>query len=42
VLLPLTVWAFAIGIYPKPYFDLIEEPVARILAMVHASGMAAR
>lgn len=42
VLLPLVVWAFAIGLYPKPYFDLIHEPVAKVLALVHASGVAAR
>jgi NADH-quinone oxidoreductase subunit M len=31
---PLIVWAFWIGIYPKPYFDLLEKPVANIVQRV--------
>jgi NADH-quinone oxidoreductase subunit M len=31
VFLPLIAWAFWIGIYPKPYFDLLEKPVGEIL-----------
>jgi NADH-quinone oxidoreductase subunit M len=31
-LLPLAVWALAIGIYPRPYFDLLEAPVRALLA----------
>jgi len=29
--LPLVLWAVAIGIYPKPYFDLLEAPVRELL-----------
>jgi NADH:ubiquinone oxidoreductase subunit 4 (subunit M) len=25
--LPLIAWAIWIGVYPKPYFDLLEKPV---------------
>ena len=35
VLLPLVVWAFWIGLYPKPYFDVLEKPVAKIVERVH-------
>jgi NADH-quinone oxidoreductase subunit M len=35
VLLPLIVWAFWIGLYPKPYFDILEKPVAKIVERVH-------
>ena len=31
---PLILWAFSIGLYPKPYFDLLEKPVARIVQRV--------
>ncbi|HYZ87172.1 MAG TPA: NADH-quinone oxidoreductase subunit M [Bryobacteraceae bacterium] len=31
VFLPLLLLAFSIGIYPKPYFDLIEKPVSAIV-----------
>ena len=34
VLLPLIVWAFWIGLYPKPYFDILEKPVAKIVERV--------
>ena len=27
-MLPLMIWAVAIGVYPKPYFDILEKPVA--------------
>ncbi len=35
VLLPLIAWTFWIGIYPKPYFDILAKPVAEIVARVH-------
>ena len=35
VLLPLIAWAFWIGLYPKPYFDVLEKPVAKIVERVH-------
>jgi NADH-quinone oxidoreductase subunit M len=34
-LLPLMLLAFWIGIYPKPFFAVLEEPVARIVQQVH-------
>ncbi len=35
VLLPLIAWTFWIGIYPKPYFDILAKPVAEIVARTH-------
>ena len=35
-LLPLMIWAVWIGVYPKPYFDILEKPVAKILQRVHS------
>jgi NADH-quinone oxidoreductase subunit M len=35
VLLPLVVMAFWIGIYPKPFFAVIEKPVERIVRQVN-------
>jgi NADH-quinone oxidoreductase subunit M len=32
--LPLIAWAIWIGIYPKPYFDVLEKPVAQIVERV--------
>ncbi|MBI2681175.1 MAG: NADH-quinone oxidoreductase subunit M [Candidatus Solibacter usitatus] len=34
VFLPLIAWAIWIGVYPKPYFDLLEKPVAQIVERV--------
>jgi NADH-quinone oxidoreductase subunit M len=34
VFLPLIAWAFWIGIYPKPYFEILEKPVAQIVERV--------
>lgn len=34
-LLPLVALAFWIGIYPKPFFDLIEKPVQKIVEQVN-------
>ncbi|HWB87060.1 MAG TPA: NADH-quinone oxidoreductase subunit M [Bryobacteraceae bacterium] len=32
---PLIAWAFWIGIYPKPYFDVLRQPVTEIVERVH-------
>lgn len=34
VFLPLIVWAIWIGVYPKPYFDVLEKPVQQIVERV--------
>jgi NADH-quinone oxidoreductase subunit M len=34
VFAPLIVWALWIGLYPKPYFEMIERPVAKIVERV--------
>jgi NADH-quinone oxidoreductase subunit M len=34
VFLPLVAWAIWIGVYPKPYFDVLEKPVAEIVQRV--------
>src|SRR5262249_40087701 len=31
---PFIAWAIWIGIYPKPYFDILEKPVAQIVERV--------
>jgi NADH-quinone oxidoreductase subunit M len=31
---PLIAWCFWIGLYPKPYFDILEKPVAQIVQRV--------
>jgi len=31
---PLIAWAIWIGVYPKPYFDLLEKPVQQIVERV--------
>ncbi len=33
-LLPLVVLAFWIGLYPKPFFDILDEPVHKLVAQV--------
>ncbi len=33
-LLPLAVLSFWIGLYPKPFFDILEEPVQRLVQQV--------
>jgi NADH-quinone oxidoreductase subunit M len=35
-LVPLAVWCFWIGIYPKPYFEILEKPVEAIVRRVEA------
>jgi NADH-quinone oxidoreductase subunit M len=34
-LVPLVIWAFWIGLYPKPYFSVLEKPVAAIVERVN-------
>jgi NADH-quinone oxidoreductase subunit M len=34
-LVPLVLWAFWIGIYPKPYFTILEQPVKQIVQQVN-------
>jgi NADH-quinone oxidoreductase subunit M len=34
-LIPLVIWAFWIGIYPKPYFQILEKPVAQVVERVN-------
>ena len=41
VFLPLIAWAIWIGVYPKPYFDVLEKPVAQIVERVHPGYFAA-
>jgi NADH-quinone oxidoreductase subunit M len=35
VFAPLMIWALSIGVYPKPYFDILEKPVQAIVHRVH-------
>jgi NADH-quinone oxidoreductase subunit M len=42
VFAPLIVWAFWIGLYPKPFFDLLERPVAQIVERVRPGYYAER
>jgi NADH-quinone oxidoreductase subunit M len=41
VFVPLIIWAITIGVYPKPYFDILEKPVAEIVHRVHQTQNAA-
>jgi len=34
IFLPLIAWAIWIGVYPKPYFDILRRPVAEIVERV--------
>ncbi|MSV28845.1 MAG: NADH-quinone oxidoreductase subunit M [Bryobacterales bacterium] len=34
VFLPLIAWALWIGVYPKPYFDILEKPVQELVERV--------
>ena len=34
VALPLVLWCFWIGLYPKPYFEILDKPVAKIVERV--------
>jgi NADH-quinone oxidoreductase subunit M len=44
VFAPLIAWAIWIGVYPKPYFEILQQPVAQIVERVrpgYYSGQAA-
>src|SRR5436190_7438725 len=41
VFAPFIAWAIWIGIYPKPYFDVLEKPVAQIVERVRPGYYAA-
>jgi NADH-quinone oxidoreductase subunit M len=41
VFAPLIAWAFWIGIYPKPYFDILRKPVTEIVERVRPGYFAA-
>ena len=34
VFAPLIAWSIWIGVYPKPYFDVLEKPVQQIVERV--------
>ena len=34
VTVPLVLWCFWIGLYPKPYFEILEKPVAKVVERV--------
>ncbi|MGB9610564.1 MAG: Fe-S-binding domain-containing protein, partial [Bryobacteraceae bacterium] len=38
VFVPLMLWALSIGVYPKPYFEILEKPVAEIVHRVHQTA----
>lgn len=37
--LPLVIWAFWIGIYPKPYFDILQKPVRNLVQRVNPGAL---
>jgi NADH:ubiquinone oxidoreductase subunit 4 (subunit M) len=39
VFLPLLVLVFWIGIYPKPYFDILDKSVETIVQRVNPAGL---
>ena len=39
--LPLIAWAIWIGVYPKPYFDVLRQPVTQIVERVRPGYFAA-
>ena len=34
-LVPLILWAFWIGVYPKPFFDVLSKPVNAIVEQLN-------
>ena len=34
-LVPLIIWAFWIGVYPKPFFDVLDKPVNAIVEQLN-------
>ena len=41
-LVPLVIWAFWIGLYPKPFFEVLEPAITNIVQRVNPSLMEAR
>ncbi|MBI1941546.1 MAG: NADH-quinone oxidoreductase subunit M, partial [Acidobacteria bacterium] len=41
-LVPLVIWAFWIGLYPKPYFKVLEKPVTAIVQRVNPGLLAGK
>jgi NADH-quinone oxidoreductase subunit M len=41
-LVPLIIWAFWIGLYPKPFFEILDKPVQKIVQRVRPEYYAAR
>lgn len=39
VFLPFMAWALWIGVYPKPFFEVLETPVLQVLERVHGSQL---
>jgi len=37
-LVPLTLLAFWIGLYPKPFFDILDEPVDRLVSQIEKTA----
>ncbi|TDI46836.1 MAG: NADH-quinone oxidoreductase subunit M [Acidobacteria bacterium] len=37
-LVPLTLLAFWIGLYPKPFFDVLEEPIQRLVSQIEKTA----
>ena len=42
VFLPLMIWALWIGVYPKPYFEILEKPVANLVERVRPDYFTSR
>ena len=40
--IPLIAWAIWIGLYPKPYFDILQRPVAEIVERVNPNYFGAK
>lgn len=40
IFVPLILWAFWIGLYPKPYFDVLQQPVTEIVQRVQPNAAA--
>jgi NADH-quinone oxidoreductase subunit M len=40
VFLPFIAWAIWIGVYPKPYFEVLEKPVAQLVERVRPGYLA--
>jgi NADH-quinone oxidoreductase subunit M len=42
IFVPLIAWSVWIGVYPKPYFDVLRRPVAEIVQRVRPEYYAAQ